>query len=73
MSPAATHDVHRGALPFPRSLPEFQKLFPSDAACGAYLERCRWPELFRCPACGVGGALIVGEGLASDNCGDIGA
>lgn len=35
MSPAATHDVHRGALPFPRSLPEFQRLFPDDAACGA--------------------------------------
>jgi len=55
MSPAQTHDVHRGALPFPRSLPEFQRLFPNDAACGAYLERCRWPELFRCPACGAGG------------------
>jgi hypothetical protein len=45
MSPAATHDVHRGALPFPRSLPEFQRLFPDDAACGSYLERRRWPEL----------------------------
>jgi hypothetical protein len=55
MSPAATHDIHRGALPFPRSLPEFQRLFPDDAACGAYLERCRWPELFRCPSCNVGG------------------
>ena len=55
MSPAATHDVHRGALPFPRSLLEFQRLFPDDAACGAYLERCRWPDLFRCPSCNVGG------------------
>lgn len=55
MSPAATHDVHRGSLPFPRNLPEFQRLFPDDAACAAYLERCRWPELFRCPSCGKGG------------------
>jgi len=51
MSPAATHDVHRGSLPFPRSLPEFQRLFPDDAACAAYLERCRWPEQFICPHC----------------------
>src|SRR5574341_42441 len=55
MSPAAIHSAGRGALPFPRSLPEFQKLFSDDAACAEYLERCRWPELFRCPSCGVGG------------------
>lgn len=55
MAPAYTHDIHRGTLPFPRSLPEFQRLFPDDAACASYLERCRWPEMFRCPTCGVGG------------------
>ena len=27
-----------GDLPFPQSLPEFQQLFPNDAACAAYLE-----------------------------------
>src|SRR5690348_4199457 len=38
-------------LPFPKSLPEFQALFPNDAACGAYLELIRWPEGFLCPKC----------------------
>lgn len=32
-------DVHQWEnLPFPRSLPQFQKLFPDDAACARYLE-----------------------------------
>ena len=31
--------VDRADLPFPRSLPEFQRLFPDDAACAAYLEK----------------------------------
>jgi hypothetical protein len=31
-------DQH-SALPFPHSLPEFQRLFPNDAACAKYLER----------------------------------
>ena len=31
-------DQH-SALPFPQSLPEFQRLFPDDAACAKYLER----------------------------------
>ena len=36
-------DVHqRGNLRFPQSLPEFQRLFPDDAACAAYLEKARW-------------------------------
>lgn len=42
------------SLPFPRSLPEFQKLFPGDRACAEYLERVRWPDGFRCPACARG-------------------
>jgi hypothetical protein len=28
-------------LPFAQSLPEFQRLFPGDAACAAYLEKAR--------------------------------
>lgn len=39
------------ALPFPRSLPEFQRLFPNDQACAEYLERIRWPKVFACPKC----------------------
>ena len=29
-------------LPFPQSLPEFQRLFPDENACAGYLERARW-------------------------------
>ena len=46
-------DVHqRSDLAFPRSLPEFQSLFPNDAACAAYLARIRWEDGFTCPHCG---------------------
>ena len=37
---------------FPRSLREFQHQFPDDAACAEYLASARWPDGFRCPACG---------------------
>ncbi len=36
---------------FPRSLPEFQRLFADDAACAAYLEKARWRDGFDCPQC----------------------
>ena len=45
----------RDDLPFPRSLPEFQRLFPDDAACAAYLERARWGNGFVCSYCGATG------------------
>ena len=35
----------------PRSLPEFQRRFPDEAACVEYLATARWPDGFRCPAC----------------------
>ncbi len=38
-------------LSFPQSLPEFQRLFPNDAACAAYLEKARWGDGFVCPHC----------------------
>jgi len=47
--------LERGDLPFPRSLPEFQRLFPDEAACAAYLERARWGDGFICPCCGTSG------------------
>jgi len=37
---------------FPRSLYEFQRQFPDDAACAEHLVAARWPDGFRCPACG---------------------
>lgn len=47
--------LERGDLRFPRSLPEFQSLFPDEAACAAYLERARWGGLFVCVHCGASG------------------
>ena len=45
-------DVNQhAALPFPQSLPEFQRLFPDDLACAAYLEELRWQNGFVCPHC----------------------
>lgn len=37
---------------FPRSVLEFQRQFPDEGACAAWLAAARWPEGFRCPACG---------------------
>jgi hypothetical protein len=39
---------------FPRSLIEFQRRFPDEGACAAYLARARWPDGFCCPACAHG-------------------
>jgi hypothetical protein len=36
----------------PRSFIEFQQRFGSDEACAADLFAARWPDGFRCPACG---------------------
>src|SRR5271170_6683883 len=36
---------------FPASLVEFQRQFPDDGACAAWLVAARWPSGFRCPAC----------------------
>jgi len=37
---------------FPRSLIDFQRRFPDEKACAAYLADARWPDGFRCPECG---------------------
>ena len=39
------------SLPFPRSLPQFQKLFPDNAACARWLEAAKWLGGFVCPHC----------------------
>lgn len=41
---------------FPRSILAFQRQFPDEAACAAWLSAARWPEGYRCPACGHGRA-----------------
>lgn len=40
---------------FPTTLPEFQRVFPDDAACARYLEHLRWPHGFTCMKCGTVG------------------
>ncbi len=37
---------------FPRSIVEFQRRFPDEAACRAYLFESRWPDGYHCPRCG---------------------
>jgi len=51
MSPAIP-DVHQWEhLPFPKSLKDFQRLFPDDAACARWLEGAKWLKGFECPHC----------------------
>ncbi len=38
--------------PYPRNVAEFNRMFPDEEACVAYLAACRWPDGFRCPDCG---------------------
>ena len=44
---------------YPRNLGEFERRFATDEACRAYLVQLRWPDGFRCPACGHGRAWPV--------------
>src|SRR5689334_5184937 len=45
----------------PRSLPEFEAHFPDEAACARWLLAKRWPDGFRCPACGHDRAWELGR------------
>src|SRR3954453_6136080 len=45
----------------PRSLPEFEARFPDEAACARWLLEKRWPDGFRCPACGHDRAWELGR------------
>ena len=45
----------REDLPFPRSLPEFQRIFPDGTACAAYREKACWNGGFACAWRGVPG------------------
>ena len=53
--------LQRDDLSFPRSLPEFQRLFPDDTACAAYLEKARWGERYE--GFRVGWVTKFGEGI----------
>ena len=47
---------------YPSSVGEFQSWFSTDADCLDYLEWLRWPDGFRCPACGQPGGWRLGDG-----------
>lgn len=50
---------------FPKSLPEFMRLFPDERACFDYLVESRWPGGgFVCPSCGHGAAYPRQQRLA---------
>ena len=48
---------------YPRTLPEFEAAFATEAACRDYLFRVRWPDGFRCPRCGHPKAWPIGNTL----------
>lgn len=37
---------------YPRSITDFAQQFATEDACFGYLMQCRWPDGFRCEACG---------------------
>jgi transposase-like protein len=51
-----------GGMDYPRTLPEFDRWFSSEAACVEYLQRVRWADGFRCPQCGGESAWRTGRG-----------
>jgi ISXO2-like transposase domain/Transposase zinc-ribbon domain len=52
-----------GGVDYPRTWPEFMRFFGDEEACLRYLERLRWRDGFRCPACGGGEAWRTKRGL----------
>jgi transposase-like protein len=53
----------RGGIDYPATWQAFESWFPDDAACRAYLAGLRWPDGFRCIACGHDEAWETGRGL----------
>lgn len=48
---------------YPKTLPDFERRFPSEQACRDYLFQLRWPNGFHCPNCGHEKAWAVGTVL----------
>jgi transposase-like protein len=44
--------AHEPKITRQMTLPEFDRLFPNEAACKSYLVASRWPDGVRCPRCG---------------------
>jgi transposase-like protein len=52
----------------PRSLRGFEARFPDDLACARWLLAKRWPNGFRCPACGHDHGWELGRGVVLIEC-----
>lgn len=48
---------------YPRNFQELEERFANEGACRDYLASLRWPEGFRCPACGGERAWLTKRGL----------
>src|SRR5271163_3662486 len=55
-----------------RSLTEFQRAFPDEASCAAFLFERRWPGGFVCPVCGNGRAAALKSRAYTYECSDCG-
>ena len=55
-----------------RSLTQFEKAFPDEAACAAFLFKRRWPGGFACPPCGSGRAAALKSRAHTYECLDCG-
>ena len=53
---------------WPRSLQELGARFPDDLACARWLMAKRWPDGFRCPACGHDRGWELGRGVVLVEC-----
>lgn len=51
-----------GGVDYPRNWHEFLAFFSTERDCLRYLERVRWPDGFRCPACGHDHYWLRGDG-----------
>src|SRR4051794_12776295 len=62
-------DRRDGAMTdFPRSLPEFERRFPDEAACAEWLLERRWGRGFACPGCGHGECWRLGRKVLTLQC-----
>src|ERR687897_1276378 len=53
---------------FPKSLPEFERRFPDEAACAEWLLERRWEHGFACPGCGHGDHWRLGRKVLTLQC-----
>ena len=50
-------------MEYPKNLREFDKMYPDDEACLAFLEDLRWGNGFECQACGGDNYWLISAGL----------